>query len=34
VEVQVDHVSPATLVLRAIGHATSFARAAPPEAKQ
>ncbi|HEX4382716.1 MAG TPA: HlyD family efflux transporter periplasmic adaptor subunit [Myxococcales bacterium] len=34
VEVQVDRVSPATLVLRAIGHATSFARAAPPaEAK-
>ena len=33
VEVQVDHVSPAALVLRAIGHATSFARAAPPESK-
>ena len=34
VEVQVDRVSPATLVLRAIGHATAFSRAAPPaEAK-
>jgi multidrug resistance efflux pump len=33
VEVQVDRVSPATLVLRAIGHATSFARAMPPESK-